>query len=133
MTYTHLTQDERYQIAILAKAEHDQSAFAQVMNRHKSTISRALRRNRGRLAEQGLPPFKTAQAVSDAMISMLTPFAARVHTLTTDNDKECAQPAGSDLPQLLEFIIPAARSSDGRPAHAGGCDTPSARQPDCSS
>ena len=61
MTYTHLTQDERYQIAIHAKAGHDQSAFAPVMNRHKSTISRAM------------------------------PFAARVHTLTTDNGKECAQ------------------------------------------
>lgn len=47
MTYTHLTQDERYQIAILAKAGHDQSAIAQLMNRHKSTISRELRRNRG--------------------------------------------------------------------------------------
>jgi len=47
MTYTHLTQDERYQIAILSKAGHDQSAIAQLMNRHKSSISRELRRNRG--------------------------------------------------------------------------------------
>ncbi|MES1993018.1 MAG: helix-turn-helix domain-containing protein [Pseudomonadota bacterium] len=74
MTYPHLTQDERYQIATDAKAGHDQSAIAPVMNRHKSTISRALRRNRGRLAEQGLTPFKTAQAVSDAMISMPDAF-----------------------------------------------------------
>ena len=36
-------------------------------------------------------PKKTAQAVADAMISMLTPFAACVHTLTTDNGKEFAQ------------------------------------------
>jgi IS30 family transposase len=36
-------------------------------------------------------PFKTAQAVSDAMISLLTPFAACVHTLTTDNGREFAQ------------------------------------------
>ncbi len=36
-------------------------------------------------------PFKTAQAVSDTMISLLTPFAACVHTLTTDNSKEFAQ------------------------------------------
>lgn len=36
-------------------------------------------------------PFKTAQAVSDTMISLLTPFAASVHTLTTDNGKEFAQ------------------------------------------
>jgi IS30 family transposase len=36
-------------------------------------------------------PFKTAQAVSDSMISLLTPFATCVHTLTTDNGKEFAQ------------------------------------------
>ncbi|WP_296700723.1 helix-turn-helix domain-containing protein [Rhodoferax sp.] len=47
MTYTHLTRDERYQIAILAKASHGQSAIAQLINRDKSTISRELRRNRG--------------------------------------------------------------------------------------
>ena len=47
MTYTHLTQDERYQIFILAKANHDQSEIALLMNRHNSTISRELRRNRG--------------------------------------------------------------------------------------
>lgn len=36
-------------------------------------------------------PFKTAQAVSDAMISLLTPFAACVHTMTTDHGREFAQ------------------------------------------
>lgn len=34
---------------------------------------------------------KTALAVSDAMISLLTPFTDCVHTLTTDNGKEFAQ------------------------------------------
>jgi len=34
---------------------------------------------------------KTAQAVSDTMISLLTPFSSFVHTLTTDNGKEFAQ------------------------------------------
>ena len=47
MTYTHLTQDERYQIYILKQAGHDQSAIAKLMRRNKSTISRELRRNRG--------------------------------------------------------------------------------------
>lgn len=47
MNYTHLTQDERYQIAILLKAGHEQSDIARLMNRHKSTISRELARNRG--------------------------------------------------------------------------------------
>ena len=36
-------------------------------------------------------PNKTTQAVSDAMISLLAPFAACVHTLTTDNGKAFAQ------------------------------------------
>ena len=40
MNYTHLTQDERYQIAILSKAGHDRSGIAQLMDRHKSTIDR---------------------------------------------------------------------------------------------
>ena len=34
---------------------------------------------------------KTAQAVSDAIVSLLTPFSHWVHTLTTDNGKEFAQ------------------------------------------
>jgi len=33
-------------------------------------------------------PAKTAKNVAEAMISLLTPFAAHVHTLTTDNGKE---------------------------------------------
>ena len=201
MNYTHLTQDERYQIAILLKAGHQQNDIARVMNRHPSTISRELSRNRGqrgyrpkqahefsqarmRACENGVSheaiyqriyadkrrggtlhrtlrcqktrkkrygarerrgtipnqvsieqrpaivdartrfgdwegdtvigaahqqalvtlnertsrycliahvPAKTAQAVSDAVISLLTPFADCVHTLTTDNGKEFAQ------------------------------------------
>lgn len=47
MNYTHLTRDERYQTAILLKAGHMQSDIARIMNRHPSTISRELGRNRG--------------------------------------------------------------------------------------
>ena len=47
MIYTHLTRDERYQIAILAKANFNQSEIAKMMDRDKSSISRELRRNRG--------------------------------------------------------------------------------------
>ena len=36
-------------------------------------------------------PFKTAKAVSDAVIAMLKPFTMCVHTLTTDNGREFAQ------------------------------------------
>ena len=58
MTYTHLTRDERYQIAILAKAGHDQSQIAEVMNRHRSTISLELRRNRGPVSYTHLDVYK---------------------------------------------------------------------------
>ena len=47
MNYKQLTQDERYQIYILLKAEHNQSAIAQILNRSKSTISRKVSRNKG--------------------------------------------------------------------------------------
>ena len=36
-------------------------------------------------------PFKTTQAVSDNVISLLTPFSHCVHTLTTDNGREFVQ------------------------------------------
>ena len=64
MKYTHLTQDERYQIAILAKAGHDKSEIARLMERHKSTIGREMTRNRG---ARGYRP-KQAHASSPARI-----------------------------------------------------------------
>ncbi|MGB5304741.1 MAG: helix-turn-helix domain-containing protein, partial [Gammaproteobacteria bacterium] len=45
--YTQLTQEERYQIYILKKAEYNQAEIAELLERDKSTISRELRRNRG--------------------------------------------------------------------------------------
>lgn len=60
--YTHLTRDERYQIAILLKAGKHQYQIAALMNRHPSSISRELRRNRG---QRGYRP-KQAQALSEA-------------------------------------------------------------------
>lgn len=47
MNYTHITQDERHQIAVLHKAGHKQNAIAQLIGRNKSSISREMRRNRG--------------------------------------------------------------------------------------
>lgn len=46
-TYTQLTREERYQIYALKQAGHQQSEIAEMLGRHKSTISRELRRNRG--------------------------------------------------------------------------------------
>jgi transposase, IS30 family len=48
MNYTHLTQEERYQIYALKKAGHKQSEIASVLERSASTISRELARNSGR-------------------------------------------------------------------------------------
>lgn len=45
--YTQLTQEERYQIYALNKAEHNQTEIAMILSRNKSTISRELRRNNG--------------------------------------------------------------------------------------
>jgi len=45
--YTQLTQEQRYQIHILKRAGHTQSEMAEMLDRHKSTISRELQRNTG--------------------------------------------------------------------------------------
>lgn len=45
--YTQLTQEERYQIQALMKAGLNQTEIAEILGRHKSTVSRELRRNRG--------------------------------------------------------------------------------------
>ena len=45
MNYTHLTQDERYQISALMKAGQTSAAIAALLGRHKSTICRELARN----------------------------------------------------------------------------------------
>ena len=48
MSYTQLTQEQRYQISALLKTEHSQKEIAIVLGVHKSTISREVRRNRGK-------------------------------------------------------------------------------------
>jgi len=47
MRYKQLTQEERYQIYVLLKAGHTQSEIALILDRHKSTVSREVRRNTG--------------------------------------------------------------------------------------
>ena len=47
MTYTQLTQEQRYQIYALLKTEHSQTKIATVIGVNKSTVNRELRRNRG--------------------------------------------------------------------------------------
>jgi len=47
MAYAQLTQAQRYQIYSLLKMGHSQTAIANCIEVHKSTISRELKRNRG--------------------------------------------------------------------------------------
>jgi len=47
MNYAQLTQEQRYQIAVLMKAGHMQVEIARLIGVNKSTISRELRRNHG--------------------------------------------------------------------------------------
>ncbi|MDY0190969.1 MAG: IS30 family transposase [Desulfuromonas sp.] len=47
MHYTQLTREERYQISALKSAGHIPVEIALILGRHKATISRELRRNKG--------------------------------------------------------------------------------------
>jgi len=62
MTYKHLSQAERYQIHALMKAGHDQSQIANLLDRHKSTISRELSRNTG---SRGYRPKQACEMSAD--------------------------------------------------------------------
>jgi IS30 family transposase len=48
MSYTQLTQEQRYQIYALLKTEHSQTEIASEIGVNKSTVSRELSRNRGK-------------------------------------------------------------------------------------
>jgi IS30 family transposase len=47
MSYTQLTQEQRYQISALLKMGHNQTEISKVIGKHKSTVSRELERNCG--------------------------------------------------------------------------------------
>ena len=49
MTYTHLTLAERYQIYALLRAKVSQTEIAKILERHPSSISREIKRNRVKL------------------------------------------------------------------------------------
>ena len=61
MSYTQLTQEQRYQIHSSLKMEHKQIEIAECLSVHKSTISRELRRN------MGLRGYRTKQAHQKAL------------------------------------------------------------------
>ena len=47
MSYTQLTQEQRYQISALLKEDHNRTEIIEVIKAHKSTISRELGRKSG--------------------------------------------------------------------------------------
>ena len=47
MSYTQLTQEQRYQISALLKMDHNQTEISEVIGTHKSTVCRELGRNCG--------------------------------------------------------------------------------------
>jgi IS30 family transposase len=53
MSYTHLTEGERYQIDDLRREGFSQAAIAKQLNRSTATLSREIRRNQG---ERGWKP-----------------------------------------------------------------------------
>jgi IS30 family transposase len=72
---------------------HHQSGIADALNRDKSTISREVSRSpvlltlaerRTRYSTIAKAPDKSAQAVTDALLTALQPHADLVHTLTYD-------------------------------------------------
>jgi len=61
MSYSQLTQEQRYQIYALLKIGISQTKIAEILNVHRSTISRELRRNKG------LRGYRPAQAHKKAV------------------------------------------------------------------
>lgn len=62
MNYTQLTRGQRYQIRALLKEGYNQTQIAANIGCHKSTISRELRRNRGR---KGYRPYQADELAFD--------------------------------------------------------------------
>lgn len=61
MSYRHLTQEERYQIAALLSAGLSNVAIARQLGRHPSTIGRERRRNTGERSYRAASAHKAAQ------------------------------------------------------------------------
>ena len=60
--YTHLTQEQRYQISVLKKSAYSYSEIANIVGCHKSTISREIKRNTGK---RGYRPLQAQEMAED--------------------------------------------------------------------
>ena len=61
MSYTQLTQDQRYQIYALKQVEQTNKRIAEILGVHASTVSRELKRNRGKKGYRPKQADKKAQ------------------------------------------------------------------------
>lgn len=66
MNYTHLTQEERYQIHAMLTAQCSLNAIADVLGRSTSTISREIQRNRG---QRGYRPKQAHQKARERALA----------------------------------------------------------------
>lgn len=78
MSYTQLTQEERYQIYALKRAGHSQVEIANIVERSPGTISRELRRN------CGLRGYRPRQAQGLAVARRYASVKARIDQKTWD-------------------------------------------------
>jgi len=77
-TYQQLTQEQRYQIYALKRAGHNQTEMAALLNVHKSTISRELRRNSGKRG------YRPKQAHGLCLVRRKAKTRARISTADWD-------------------------------------------------
>ena len=95
MRYKQLTQEERYQISALLKAGHVQTEIAMILERHKSTISREIRRNTGL---HGYRPIQAQRLTEERRVLKNRPrinddtWIAVEHLLTLDWSPEQISP-----------------------------------------
>ena len=79
--YTHLTQEERYQIHAYKKAEYSNVEIAQELDRHVSSIKRELSRNtglRGYRPQQAHCLAQNRHQNKPKLIKMTEPMMARI-------------------------------------------------------
>jgi len=70
MNYTHLTQEQRYQIYALMKAGFNRTQIAAEISVHKSSVSREVRRNRG---QRGYRPKQAHELASTRQQQRVAP------------------------------------------------------------
>lgn len=83
--------DERLAIAVEGRQRYGNWEGDSIIGAGHQQALVTLNERKSRYTLVGKVARKTAQAVSDTMIALLTPFTGCVHTLTTDNGKEFAQ------------------------------------------